>query len=115
MFDIGWAELLVIGAVALVIIGPKDLPRVLYEVGRWVGKARGMMRELQSGFESMAREAELEEVRKQLAKSTDINTILDIEPKPVSSEPAPEAPAAPEGDAVAVPSSKPAAPVERLW
>ena len=64
MFDIGYMELLVIAAVALVVIGPKDLPRVMRTVGQWVGRARGMARHFRSGIDTMMREAELEEMEK---------------------------------------------------
>jgi sec-independent protein translocase protein TatB len=68
MFDIGWSELLVIGVVALIVIGPKDLPRVLKTVGFWVRKARTVSREFQSSVEQMVREAELEDVKKEIQK-----------------------------------------------
>jgi sec-independent protein translocase protein TatB len=64
MFDIGYTELLVIAIVALVVIGPKDLPRVMRIVGQWVGRARGMARHFRSGIDTMMREAELEEMEK---------------------------------------------------
>jgi len=64
MFDIGYMELLVIAAVALVVIGPKDLPRVMRTVGQWVGRARGMARHFRSGIDTMIRESELEEMEK---------------------------------------------------
>src|SRR5687768_4666010 len=64
MFDIGYTELLVIAIVALVVIGPKDLPRVMRTVGHWVGRARGMARHFRSGLDTMMREAELEEMEK---------------------------------------------------
>jgi sec-independent protein translocase protein TatB len=64
MFDIGYTELLVIAIVALVVIGPKDLPRVMRTVGAWVGRARGMARHFRSGIDTMMREAELEEMEK---------------------------------------------------
>src|SRR5688500_14828058 len=64
MFDIGYTELLVIAIVALVVIGPKDLPRVMRTVGTWVGRARGMARHFRSGIDTMMREAELEEMEK---------------------------------------------------
>ncbi len=67
MLDIGYTELLLIAVVALVVIGPKDLPRVLRQVGQWVAKARGMARHVRSGFDTMVREAELEEMQKQWA------------------------------------------------
>lgn len=67
MFDIGGTELLVIAIVALIVIGPKDLPKVLRVVGRYTGKARAMSRHLRSGFDEMLRQAELEEMEKQWA------------------------------------------------
>ncbi len=65
MFGVDTSELLLIAVVALVFIGPKDLPRVMRQVGRWVGKVRGMARHFNSGIEAMVREAELEEMEKQ--------------------------------------------------
>ena len=62
MFDIGYSELLMIAVVALVVIGPKDLPNVMRTVGKWVGTARGMARHFRSGLDTMMREAELEEM-----------------------------------------------------
>lgn len=64
MFDIAWSELGVIAVVALVVIGPKDLPKVLRTLGQWTTKARSMAREFQSGVDDMVREAELDELRK---------------------------------------------------
>jgi sec-independent protein translocase protein TatB len=64
MFDIGYSELLLIAVVALIVIGPKDLPRVMRTVGQWVGRARGMARHFRSGVDTMMREAELEEMEK---------------------------------------------------
>src|SRR5271156_3248886 len=72
-FDIGWPELMLIGVVALVVIGPKDLPAALRVAGYWVRKARTMSREFQSSVEQMLREAELEDVRQELRKVTEIN------------------------------------------
>lgn len=71
MFDIGSSELLLIIVVAIVVIGPKDLPRALYKVGQVVGKARGMARHFRSGLDAMIREAELEELQKQWAKENE--------------------------------------------
>ncbi len=64
MFDIAPTELLIVAIVALVVIGPKDLPRVMRTVGHWVGKARGMARHFRSGLDTMMREAEIEEMEK---------------------------------------------------
>ena len=59
MFDFAWSELALIAVVALVVIGPKDLPRVLKTVGKWVRKARAIAREFQGSLEQMVNEAEL--------------------------------------------------------
>lgn len=64
MFGIDSGELLIIAVVALVVIGPKDLPRVMRTLGNFIGRARGMARHFRSGFETMMREAELEEMEK---------------------------------------------------
>ena len=64
MFGIDSTELLVVAVVALLVIGPKDLPRVMRTIGHWVGKARGVARHFRSGFDAMVREAELEEMEK---------------------------------------------------
>ncbi len=64
MFGIDSSELAVIALVALLVIGPKDLPRALRWVGQYVGKARAMTRHLRTGFDAMMREAELEEMQK---------------------------------------------------
>ncbi len=64
MMDIGSTELLMIIIVAIVVIGPKDLPRALYRVGQVIGKAKGMARHFRSGIDAMVREVELEEMEK---------------------------------------------------
>jgi sec-independent protein translocase protein TatB len=64
MFDIGWSEFLVIGVVALVAIGPKELPGVLRMVGQWIGKARRMASEFQGQFQEALREAEMADLKK---------------------------------------------------
>lgn len=64
MFDVAPTELLLVAIVALVVIGPKDLPRVMRTVGNWVGRARGVARHFRSGIDTMIREAELEEMEK---------------------------------------------------
>ncbi|MGE4351787.1 MAG: Sec-independent protein translocase protein TatB [Bdellovibrionales bacterium] len=68
MFDIGWPELLVVGVVALVAIGPKDLPKVMHTMGRWTGKARRAVLAIQHDFERLAYEAEQEEQREKIEK-----------------------------------------------
>jgi sec-independent protein translocase protein TatB len=64
MFDIGWSELVVIAVVALIAIGPKELPGVLRMVGQWMGKARKMAAEFQGQFNEAMREAEMADLKK---------------------------------------------------
>jgi sec-independent protein translocase protein TatB len=64
MFDIGWSEFLVIAVVALIAIGPKELPGVLRTVGQWMGKARKMAAEFQGQFQEAMREAEMADLKK---------------------------------------------------
>ncbi|HEX6841040.1 MAG TPA: Sec-independent protein translocase protein TatB [Stellaceae bacterium] len=79
MFDFSWSELALIGVVALVVIGPKDLPRVMRTVGLWVGKARSIAREFQSSLDQMIRESELEEMRKSVEQASNVNLAREIE------------------------------------
>ena len=67
MFDVAPTELVLVGVVALVVIGPKDLPRAMRIVGTWVGRARGMARHFRSGIDEMIRQSELEEMEKRWA------------------------------------------------
>ncbi len=68
MFDIAWSELALIAAVALIVIGPKDLPRVMRNVGQWTRRARAMAADFQRNLDDMMREAELDEIRKEVEK-----------------------------------------------
>ena len=71
MFDIGWSELVVIGVVALIAIGPKELPGVLRTVGQYMGKVRRMASEFQGQFNEAMREAEMADLKKQVDEMTD--------------------------------------------
>lgn len=64
MFDVASSEFLLIVLVALLVIGPKDLPKLLRVVGKWVGKARGVAAQFRSGVDEMVRQSELEELEK---------------------------------------------------
>jgi sec-independent protein translocase protein TatB len=66
MFDIGWGELLIIGIVALIAIGPKELPGALRALGQWMGKIRRMASEFQNQFQEAMREAELSDLKKEV-------------------------------------------------
>lgn len=67
MLDIGWSELLVIGIVALVVVGPKDLPRMFHTLGRFTAKLRSMAREFSSAMNDAARETGLDEMRRDMS------------------------------------------------
>jgi sec-independent protein translocase protein TatB len=71
MFGVDTSELILVAVLALIFIGPKDLPMALRTVGRWVGQVRGMARHFTSGIESMIREAELEEMEKKWREEND--------------------------------------------
>lgn len=118
MFDIAWSELLVIGVIALIVLGPKDLPKALKLFTYWTRKARGMVRDFQGHVDEMVREAELDEVKRELEKATNpdlvaraidpsgsIENALKIEepPTPTALPPA----AAPAAEAAASPATPP--------
>ena len=111
MFEIGGTELLLIAVVALIVIGPKELPNALRTVGRYTGKARAMTRHLRSGFDEMMRQAELEEMEKQWAEhNRKIMADAPVVPDYAPAKPAPEG-VPPEATAPAEhPAEHPAAP-----
>lgn len=86
MLDIGWSEMLMIAVVAIVVIGPKELPRALRTVGQWVAKARAMTRELQTSVNDMIAETELDELRKSASGivdfSDDFSSGSSVKPQP---------------------------------
>lgn len=87
MFDIAPTELLLVAIVALLVIGPKDLPKAMRFVGHWVGRARGVARQFRSGFDAMVREAELAEMEKKWAEENARimreNPFVDLPPPPI--------------------------------
>jgi sec-independent protein translocase protein TatB len=81
MIEIGWGKLLLIGIVALLVIGPKELPAVLRTVGQWMTKLRRMAAEFQSQFQEAMREAELAELKKQVDEmSNKAQSYTNIDP-----------------------------------
>jgi sec-independent protein translocase protein TatB len=66
MIDLSWSHILIVLIVALVVIGPKDLPRFMRMAGRWMGKARAMADQFRRSFDEMSRQAELDELRAEL-------------------------------------------------
>ncbi|MDE4133586.1 Sec-independent protein translocase protein TatB [Phaeobacter sp. QD34_3] len=78
MFDLGWTELMVVGVVALIVVGPKDLPVLFRNVGRFVGKAKGMAREFSRAMNDAADEAGVKDVAKGLKAATNpVGTAMD--------------------------------------
>ena len=75
MFDIGWQELFLIGLVTILVVGPKEIPRVLRTVVAAVRKVRGLANDFQRSIDELARETELDEIRRDLEK----NAKLDLE------------------------------------
>ena len=129
MLDIGWAEMAVIALVALMVIGPKELPHAMRAAAKWMRKARNLAREFQSGIDDMVREAELEDARKAIdsTRSLDLEKTLedtvdptgtvrdaagDLESAARSNETGTAAPAASgdDGSAAAEPGEAPAEP-----
>jgi len=65
MFDLSWSHILLVLVVALVVVGPKDLPKLMRTLGQWMGKARQMADQFRTSFDEMTRQAELDELRKE--------------------------------------------------
>ncbi|MBI1777528.1 MAG: twin-arginine translocase subunit TatB [Proteobacteria bacterium] len=132
MFDISWNELLVIAAVALVVIGPKDLPKVLRALTQWIRKARELAADFQRNVDEMMREAELSDLKNQIEKATsgvveDVKQSVDpggemqkafeappdlTEPPSALSPPAPEFSAEAAASETLAPLASPSASVE---
>src|SRR5882724_8051566 len=122
MFDIGWSELVVIAVVALIAIGPKELPGVLRMVGQWVGKARKMASEFQGQFQEAMREAEMADLKKsfdevrEAASGFASGDVMTSSHKDVTSapgtddKPTPEVAAA-SNEAIPMPASEPSQPL----
>jgi sec-independent protein translocase protein TatB len=89
MFGVDTSELAVVAILALIFIGPKDLPKVMRTVGYWVGRIRGMARHFTAGIENMVREAELEEMEKRWREENE--RIMSVHP-PDAHYPEPGAP-----------------------
>jgi sec-independent protein translocase protein TatB len=79
MFDLfSWSHIVILLVIALVVVGPKDLPRLMHMAGKWAGKARAMANEFRKSFDEMARQAELDELRKEIEDLKKNNPITDI-------------------------------------
>ena len=80
MFDIGGGELLLIGIVALIAIGPKQLPTVLRSLGQWMGKLRRIASEFQNQFQEAMREAEMADLKKQVEMTSQAQSYVNFDP-----------------------------------
>jgi sec-independent protein translocase protein TatB len=128
MFDISWTELLLIGVVALVVIGPKELPGVLRTLGQWMRKVRSMAADFQNQFNEAMREAEMADLKKQVddmahdftsfdpigdvkkdveAMGKDFEASLDGKPPASAAASEPEMPAVADAQAAAAPAELP--------
>jgi sec-independent protein translocase protein TatB len=108
MFDIGWSELLVIAVVAIVVIGPKDLPKFMRSVGHYAGKLRRAAADFQRQFDEAMRESEVEEVRKAIESVRTETPGLDLK-APIDQPVMLPKPATDAADAPAKSPAKPAA------
>ena len=79
MIDLSWSHILIVVIVALVVIGPKDLPRFMHMAGRWMGKARAMADQFRKSFDEMSRQAELDELRAELNAMRGERPLADTE------------------------------------
>jgi sec-independent protein translocase protein TatB len=103
MFEFDWGKLVVIGIVALIVIGPKELPAVLRTVGQWVTKIRRMASEFQGQFQDAMREAEMADLKKQVESVGELSNDFSATPSTTPTEPEPE---------TATESTEPSAPDE---
>ena len=115
MFDIGWTELLVIGVVALIVVGPKDLPMMFRQLGRFTAKMKGMAREFQRAMDEAADESGVRDVHKDLksmtsARSMGLDKLKDAADKFEKWEPGKSGVRAPKTGDAARAAARPAAP-----
>lgn len=111
--SLGFQEILLLTVLALVVIGPKDLPLMARKMGRWMARLRGMAQEFRSGFDELARQAELDELKREVQALRTNQTLSEIEremsrPIPMTPSTPPAALPAPEGEAPPAETEPPA-------
>lgn len=79
MIDLSWSHILIVLVVALVVVGPKDLPRLMHMIGRWLARARAMADQFRKSFDEMSRQAELDELRKEIQALRNERPLAGIE------------------------------------
>jgi sec-independent protein translocase protein TatB len=103
MIDLSWSHILIVLVVALVVVGPKDLPRLMHMLGRWMAKARAMADQFRKSFDEMSRQAELDELRREIEALRNERPLAGIEQSlhaPVRPhDPAPQVESAPQLEA----------------
>ncbi len=109
MFDIGWSELMVIGALALIVVGPRDLPKMLRSLGQYVAQARGMAREFQRSMEDAAREADLTDIKDLRDAAADLRKLRNAPYDAIGAASKPKPKPAGNGAAAAAAPEKPPA------
>ena len=77
--DLSWSHMLLVLVVALVVVGPKDLPKVMHTMGKWAGKARAMADQFRKSFDEMARQSELDELRRELDELRNMRPLAETE------------------------------------
>ncbi len=93
---LGFSEIVVLGIIALLVVGPKDLPLMMRKLGRWLARLRGMAQEFRSGFDELARQAELDELKREveaLRRHSSFSGLVNEITRPVDLSPLPETPA----------------------
>lgn len=78
MFDIGWTEMLIVGVIAILVVGPRELPGMLRTFGKTIGQLRRMAGDFQRQFDNALKEAELDEVRNSISKVNDLNPVNQV-------------------------------------
>ena len=77
--DLSWSHMLLVLIVALVVVGPKDLPKLMRKMGQWTAKARGMADQFRRSFDEMARQSELDELRKELEELRNTRPLAEVD------------------------------------
>jgi sec-independent protein translocase protein TatB len=106
-FGLSWSHMLLVLVVALVVVGPKDLPKLMRKMGQWAAKARGMADQFRRSFDDMARQSELDELRKELDELRNTRPLAGVEQQLNDAMNGPAVSLAPEPVAAATPVAAP--------